>query len=165
MKNSHFYEFSAENISGKTIGMKAYEGKVVLIVNTASKCGLTPQFEGLEELYKKYMDQGFVVLGFPCNQFNEQEPGGSEEIQEFCQRNYGVSFPMFQKIEVNGPNTHPLFEFLKSKLGSLFGRKIKWNFTKFLVSAEGKPLKRFAPTTKPEKIEPFIQKALQQKNS
>jgi glutathione peroxidase len=155
-----FYELEAENLHGKTVPMEEYKGKTVIVVNTASKCGLTPQYEGLEELYQKYRDQGLVILGFPCNQFANQEPGTSEDIQEFCQVNYGVSFPMFAKIDVNGKDTHPVFKYLKSQLGGLLGSKIKWNFTKFVIDKNGKPVKRFAPTTKPEKMEATIQKLL-----
>lgn len=143
-----FYKLSAKSIDGKTVKMSEYKSKVLLVVNTASKCGLTPQYEGLEELYKNYSDKGFVVLGFPCNQFGKQEPGSAEEIAEFCQKNYGVSFPMFDKIDVNGDNTHPIFEFLKSKHEG----SIKWNFTKFLIDRQGNVIKRYAPTTKPSKI-------------
>lgn len=156
-----FYDFEAENISGKTISMSKYKGKTVVIVNTASKCGLTPQYEGLEILFQKYEAQGLVVLGFPCNQFANQESGSSREIQEFCQMNYGVSFPMFAKVDVNGENAHPLFKYLKSNLGGgLFGSKIKWNFTKFVIDKNGKPVKRFSPVTKPKKMESTIKKLL-----
>ena len=140
--------------------MEAYQGKVVLVVNTASKCGFTPQYEGLETLYRRHKDEGLVVLGFPCNQFGNQEPGGKEEIEEGCLLNYGVSFPVFDKVDVNGPNAHPVFKYLKSELGSILGSRIKWNFTKFLIDASGKPVKRFAPITKPEKLEPYIAKLL-----
>lgn len=156
----NLYDFEADILSGKTIPLKQFEGKTVIVVNTASKCGLTPQYEGLESLYQKYKDDGLVVLGFPCNQFGKQEQGNSEEIKEFCEVNYGVSFPIFSKIEVNGNEAHPLFKFLKSKLGGLLGSKIKWNFTKFVVDKNGKPLKRFSPFTSPEKMEPFIKKIL-----
>ncbi len=140
--------------------MAAYEGKVVLIVNTASKCGFTPQYEGLEELYRKHKDEGLVILGFPCNQFGQQEPGGKQEIAEGCLINYGVCFPMFDKIDVNGDTAHPLFKYLKSELGGILGSRIKWNFTKFLIDATGNPVKRYAPITKPEKLEPQIEKLL-----
>lgn len=143
--------------------MEHFKGKVVLVVNTASKCGLTPQYEGLEALYKKHKDEGLVILGFPCNQFGQQEPGDAREIEEGCLINYGVSFPMFEKVDVNGDSAHPVFKYLKSELGGLFGSRIKWNFTKFLIDANGKPVKRFAPITKPEKIEPRIEKLLAQK--
>ena len=155
-----FYEFEANSLTGKPVSMEDYKGKTVLVVNTASKCGLTPQYEGLENLYKKYKDQGLVVLGFPCNQFGKQEPGNSENIEEFCQVNYGVSFPMFEKIEVNGSGAHPIYEYLKSELGGTLGSAIKWNFTKFLIDKNGKPVKRFAPITTPDKIESDIKKVL-----
>ncbi len=158
-----FYDFEATNLKGDTISMKEYQGKTVVVVNTASKCGLTPQYEGLEALYQKYKDQGLVILGFPCNQFANQESGTSSEIEEFCQINYGVTFPLFEKIEVNGKGAHPIFKFLKSKLsGGILGSKIKWNFTKFIINSQGVPVKRFAPTTKPEKMEKTIVKLLQQ---
>lgn len=153
----NFYQFTANSLGGKPVSMENFKGKTVLVVNTASKCGLTPQYEGLESLYQKYKDNDLVVLGFPCDQFGGQEPGGSDEIQEFCQVNYGVSFPMFEKIQVNGNNAHPIFKYLKKNLGSLFGSRIKWNFTKFLIDPTGKPLKRFAPTTKPAEIEKYIE--------
>lgn len=158
--SQQFYQFEAESLQGKKVSMEAYKGKVVLVVNTASKCGLTPQYEGLEQLHRKYSDKGLVILGFPCNQFANQEPGDSKEIAEHCQINYGVSFPMFAKVDVNGDTAHPLFKYLRSELKGVFGSKIKWNFTKFLIGPDGKPLKRFAPTTKPEKIEIHIQKLL-----
>ena len=158
--STNFYEFKAENIQGKEISMESYKGKVVLVVNTASKCGFTPQFTGLEELYTKYKDQGLEILGFPCNQFAGQDPGSNEEIESFCQLNYGVNFPMFAKIDVNGENAHPLYQFLKAKLPGLLGKRIKWNFTKFLISSDGTPLKRYAPTVKPADIEKDIEKLL-----
>lgn len=157
---SEFYNFNAKLLSGKEISMKEYEGKVIIVVNTASKCGLTPQYEGLEDLYKKYKEQGLVILGFPCNQFGNQEPGNSKEIKEGCLINYGVSFPMFSKIEVNGDNTHPIYKYLKSKKGGILGSKIKWNFTKFLIDRNGNVVKRFAPTTIPSKLEKDIEKLL-----
>ncbi len=156
MKNN-FYDFVAKSIKGEEIKMEDYKGKTVLVVNTASKCGLTPQFEGLENLYKKYKDKGLVILGFPCNQFANQEPGDEKSISEGCVLNYGVTFQMFSKIDVNGENTHPIFKYLKGELRSIFGKKIKWNFTKFLVDSEGKPVKRFSPTTTPEKIDKYLQ--------
>ncbi|WP_449404177.1 glutathione peroxidase [Flavobacterium sediminis] len=155
-----FYDFTAESLQGKTIAMEAYKGKTVLVVNTASQCGLTPQYEGLEKLYEKYKDKGLVILGFPCNQFGNQEPGDAHSISEGCLINYGVTFPMFAKIEVNGNNAHPIFKYLKSKLGGIFGSRIKWNFTKFLIDADGKPVKRFSPITKPEKIDEYLQKRM-----
>ncbi len=157
----NFYELQANTLSGEAKSMRDFEGKTVVVVNTASKCGLTPQYEGLESLYQKYKDQGLVILGFPCNQFGKQEPGSSEDIQEFCQVNYGVSFPMFEKIEVNGEDTHPIFKYLKSQLsGGLLGSRIKWNFTKFIIDKNGNPVKRIAPITKPEKMEKTIEKIL-----
>ena len=158
--NNTFYQFEAKSLQGKNIKMEAYKGKTVLIVNTASKCGLTPQYEGLEKLYKKYQDKGLVILGFPSNQFANQEPGDDKSIAEGCLINYGVSFPMFSKIEVNGDNTHPLYKYLKKELKGTLGNKIKWNFTKFLIDVEGNPVKRFAPTSKPEKIDKYLEKVL-----
>jgi glutathione peroxidase len=159
--SSTIYEFSANTLSGKPASLKDYAGKVVLIVNTASKCGLTPQYKGLEQLYKKYKDKGLVILGFPCNQFGKQEPGDASQITEFCEINYGVDFPMFEKIDVNGSGTHPLYAFLKSeKPGILGSQGIKWNFTKFLVDRQGHVVKRFAPATKPEQLEKDVQRLL-----
>jgi glutathione peroxidase len=155
MKNQ-FYQYSAKSLQGKEITMEAYKGKTILVVNTASECGLTPQYEGLEKLYEKYKDRGVVVLGFPCNQFGNQESGDEKSISEGCLVNYGVTFPMFSKIEVNGENAHPIYKYLKKELGGLFGTKIKWNFTKFLIDSDGKPIKRFAPITKPEKIDDYL---------
>ena len=155
------YDFSAKTLQGKEVSLADYRGKPLLIVNTASKCGFTPQYEGLEKLYEAHQAQGFTVLGFPCNQFGSQEPGGSEEIGAFCEINYGVNFPIFEKIDVNGEHAHPLFQYLKSEKPGILGTKnIKWNFTKFLVDRAGKVIARFAPTTKPEDIEPAIQKVL-----
>lgn len=145
------YAFKAPRLNGQEQSLADYEGKVMLIVNTASKCGFTPQYEGLEKVYQQYKDKGLMVLGFPCNQFGAQEPGAKEEIQEFCQLNYGVSFPMFDKIDVNGNDTHPLYDYLKKQATGVLGSEsIKWNFTKFLVDRDGKVIDRFAPTTKPE---------------
>lgn len=159
--SSSIYQIEVTTITGKTITMEEFKGKTLLIVNTASKCGLTPQYKGLEELYQKYKDKGLVVLGFPCNQFGHQEPGSESDIQSFCEMNYGVSFPMFAKIDVNGDNTHPLFHYLKESLDNgLLGSTIKWNFTKFLVDKTGKPIDRFAPTTEPESLEKSILKIL-----
>ena len=155
-----FYDFEAEDISGKLIKMSEYKGKMVLVVNTASHCGFTPQFDGLEKMYKDYQDRGFVILGFPCNQFAGQEPGSAAEILSFCKLTYGVSFPMFNKINVNGKEAHPLFVYLKSELPDVLGGKIKWNFTKFLIDRTGKPIKRFAPTDTPEKIEKYLAKII-----
>lgn len=154
---STIYSFSATAIDGKEINFEQYRGKVLLIVNTASKCGFTPQYQGLEALYKNYQAQGLEVLGFPCNQFGKQEPGNEQEIKEFCQLSYDVSFPLFQKIDVNGDNAHPLYQFLKSQAKGVMGSEsIKWNFTKFLVDQSGKVLKRFGSVSTPEKIEKDI---------
>jgi glutathione peroxidase len=158
--SNNFYDFKALSLQGKEISMDTYKGKIVLVVNTASKCGLTPQFEGLENLYKKYRDQGFVILGFPCNQFGNQEPGDEKSISEGCVINYGVTFQMFSKIEVNGGNAHPLFKYLKHALHGIFSSRIRWNFTKFVIDRNGKPLKRFSPYTSPEKIENYLKKIL-----
>ncbi|WP_313113211.1 glutathione peroxidase [Pseudescherichia sp.] len=155
-----FYQLTATPLHGQPISMADYAGKVVLVVNTASHCGFTPQYAGLEALYKKYAAQGLMVLGFPCNQFGSQEPGGPDEIARTCHINYGVSFPMFEKVEVNGAATHPVFRYLKDQLPGVLGRRIKWNFTKFLIGRDGKPLKRFAPFTAPEKMETVIRDAL-----
>ncbi len=157
---TRFYEFTATRLDGRPISMADYAGKVVLVVNTASQCGFTPQYAGLEALYKKYADQGLVVLGFPCNQFGKQEPGGADDISTTCYINYGVSFPMFEKVEVNGAAAHAIFRFLKDELPGVLGGRIKWNFTKFLIGRDGKPLKRFAPMTTPEKMEGAIVAAL-----
>lgn len=157
---SHLYQFEAERLEGGEESLQQYAGKVILIVNTASKCGFTPQFHGLEELYEKYRDQGFVILGFPCNQFGSQEPGDSEQIGEFCQRNYGVSFPMFAKVDVKGPEAHPIFRYLTRETKGFINRNIKWNFTKFLIGREGNIIDRYAPTTKPESLAEDIEKAL-----
>lgn len=155
-----FYDLEATDIRGKQISLSNFKGKTVLIVNTATKCGLAPQFEGLEALYQKYRDQNFVVLGFPSNQFAHQEPGDDETVAQSCAINFGVTFPLFSKIEVNGSNTHPVFVFLKHELGGFLSDDIKWNFTKFLIDKNGKTIKRFAPTTKPEQIESHIKKIL-----
>jgi len=154
----NIYGFTAKTLQGKEIGLDSFKGKYILIVNTASKCGFTPQLEGLEKLYVKYRENGFVILGFPCNQFAAQEPGDEKSIAEGCVLNYGVTFPMFSKIEVNGKNTHPLYKFLKRELSGFLGGKIKWNFTKFLVDNTGKPIKRFSPTTTPEEIDKYLYK-------
>ncbi len=155
-----FYGFTAMSLQGKDISMGTYEGKVVLVVNTASKCGLTPQYEGLEKLYEKYKERGLVILGFPCNQFGNQEPGTEKEISEGCLINYGVTFQMFSKVDVNGEGAHPLFKYLKKELKGCFGNAVKWNFTKFLIDRTGEPVKRFAPVTKPEKIDKYIAELL-----
>ena len=158
---TNFYDFEAVSLRGENIKMSDYSGKAVLVVNTASKCGLTPQYEGLEALYKEYKDKGLEILGFPCNQFGAQEPGSADEIGEFCQINYGVSFKMFEKIDVNGANTHPIFKFLKEEKGGILGDDIKWNFTKFLIGKDGNVIKRFAPITVPDDLKADVEKALQ----
>ncbi|KJV37965.1 glutathione peroxidase [Acinetobacter brisouii] len=155
------YQFEAERLDGHIQSMTDYEGKVLLIVNTASKCGFTPQFSGLEKLYQKYRDQGLVVLGFPCNQFGGQDPGSNEEIDNFCKRNYGVSFPMFAKVDVKGPEAHAIFRLLTREAKGILGsQSIKWNFTKFLIGRNGEVINRYAPTTKPESLEQDIERAL-----
>ena len=153
-------DFSATTLAGQEQSLADYKGKVVLVVNTASQCGFTPQFAGLEELWRTYRDQDFVVLGFPCNQFGAQEPGDAEEIGAFCEQNYGVTFPMFDKVDVNGDDAHPLFAWLKTEKGGFLGGAIKWNFTKFLVGRNGEVLKRYGSTTTPESIAADIEKAL-----
>ncbi|MCS6991664.1 MAG: glutathione peroxidase [Chitinophagales bacterium] len=160
-----FYQFSARSINGELISMESYRGKVVLVVNTASACGFTPQYAGLEELYRKYKDRGFVVLAFPCNQFGQQEPGDEKAIAQFCATNYNITFPLFAKVEVNGKGAHELFTYLKKELPGTLGPRIVWNFTKFLIDRNGIPVKRFAPTTSPEKIEPYVLKLLEEKES
>ncbi|WP_394128774.1 glutathione peroxidase [Shewanella maritima] len=151
------YPFEVTDISGKTVSMEQFQGKVLLIVNTASKCGFTPQYKSLQALYEKYQEKGLVVLGFPCNQFGQQEQGDNDEINQFCELNYGVKFPLFAKIEVNGPNTTPLYQFLKQSAKGLLGSEsIKWNFTKFLIDNSGQVVTRFSPATKPEKLESSI---------
>ncbi len=158
------YDFSAKKISGEEVSLSAYRGKVLLIVNTASKCGFTPQYEGLEALYRKYADRGFMILGFPCNQFSEQEPGSNEEIANFCRVNYGVTFDIFAKIEVNGDNAHPLYRYLKKEAPGLFGSEsIKWNFTKFLIDRDGNVVERYAPSTKPANLEEAVEGLLTEK--
>jgi glutathione peroxidase len=155
------HDFSAKTIDGKTRKLGSYKGKVLLIVNTASQCGFTPQYKGLEALYGKYGKKGFEVLGFPCNQFGEQEPGAESDIAEFCEMNFGVTFPLFAKIDVNGESAHPLYKFLtKAKPGLLGSEAIKWNFTKFLIGRDGEVIKRYAPTTKPEELAGDIEAAL-----
>lgn len=154
------FELSALANNGTTADFRSYEGHVVLVVNTASRCGFTPQYKGLEALYRKFKDRNFTVVGFPCDQFAHQEPGSDAEIAAFCEKNYGVSFPLMSKIEVNGSGTHPVFAFLKKKAGGTLGAEIKWNFTKFLVGRDGETVTRFAPTTAPEKIEKDIETAL-----
>jgi glutathione peroxidase len=154
-------DFTATTISGTEQSLADYAGKVVLVVNTASQCGFTPQYAGLEQIWQQYGDRGFVVLGFPCNQFGKQEPGDEQAIAGFCERNYGVSFPMFAKVDVNGPGAHPLFEWLRSQTGGLLGSRIKWNFTKFLVGRDGQVLKRYAPATTPASLAEDIERALE----
>lgn len=154
------YEYSVETTAGSTKDLADYQGKVLLIVNTATGCGFTPQYEGLEKLYQEFNDQGLEILDFPCNQFGHQAPGTNEEIVEFCQLNYQTSFETFAKIEVNGENEAPLYHYLKSSQGGLLGKAIKWNFTKFLVGRDGEVLKRYAPTVKPEEIREDIVSAL-----
>lgn len=154
------YQFEANTLQGRVYHFTDLRGKAVLIVNTASECGLTPQYEGLQALHQKYADQGLVIIGFPCNQFGKQEPGDAKQIQEGCLINYGVDFQMMEKIEVNGDKAHPLYQYLKSALPGLFGNKIKWNFTKFLFNQQGEPVKRYAPITKPEQIAKDIEKLL-----
>jgi glutathione peroxidase len=155
------YDFSAKSLSGEEIPLSQFEGKVLLIVNTASKCGFTPQYSGLEKLHKAYAARGFEVLGFPCNQFGGQEPGDADEIKNFCSLTYDVTFPMFAKVEVNGAGTHPLYKYLKSaKPGTLGFQAVKWNFTKFLVDRNGAAVERFSPLTKPEELEKSIEALL-----
>jgi glutathione peroxidase len=155
------YDFSATSIEGASVALNTYQDKVLLIVNTASQCGFTPQYQGLQALHDKYRDRGLVVLGFPCNQFGQQEPGDSNEIRSFCETRFGVSFPLFQKIDVNGSNAHPLYQYLTKASPGLFGTEgIKWNFTKFLVDRSGKVVKRYPPTAKPEDLEKDIQALL-----
>ncbi len=155
------YDIPCNTITGEETTLEQYRDKVVLIVNTASKCGFTPQYKGLEALHQKYSDQGLVVLGFPCNQFKQQEPGGDEEIASFCELNFGVTFPLFAKLDVNGSSTHPLYEQLKSAAPGLLGSKrVKWNFTKFLVAPGGASVERFSPATNPSQMERAIKKLL-----
>lgn len=153
-------DFSATSIDGREVDLADYRGQVVLVVNTASQCGFTPQYRGLQELQDSFAGRGFSVLGFPCDQFGGQEPGSDEEIGAFCEKNFGVTFPLFSKIEVNGEGTHPLYTWLKGEKGGLLGSKIKWNFTKYLIGKDGQVIGRYSPTTKPEKITGDIEKAL-----
>lgn len=158
---STVYDFSAKTIDGKSRKMSDFKGKVLLVVNVASKCGFTPQYKGLEAVYRRFKDRGFAVLGFPSNQFGEQEPGANSEIAEFCEMNFGVTFPLFEKIDVNGENAHPLYRHLTSAKPGLLGSEgIKWNFTKFLVDSKGDVLKRYAPSAEPEEIAKDIEKEL-----
>jgi glutathione peroxidase len=155
------YDFSINSLTGNVIDFQDFKDKVIIVVNTASKCGLTPQYEGLQKLHEKYHDKGLIIVGFPCNQFGGQEPGDAKEISENCLVNYGVSFLITEKVDVNGANTHPIFEYLKNSLPGLLGMKdIKWNFAKFLIDKNGKPVKRFAPTTEPVDMEKDIEKLL-----
>ncbi|HTM76400.1 MAG TPA: glutathione peroxidase [Devosia sp.] len=155
------YDFTADLLNGENVSLERWRGQVLLIVNTASQCGFTPQYAGLETLYRTHKDQGLTVLGFPCNQFGAQEPGSAAEIGAFCEKNYGVSFPVFAKIEVNGAGAHPLFKYLThDKPGILGTEAIKWNFTKFLVDRAGEPVARYAPRTRPEELEALVQKLL-----
>ncbi len=158
---STVYDFQAQTIDGRTVSLSDYRGKVLLIVNTASKCGFTPQFEGLEKLWQTYGSKGLVVVGFPCNQFGHQDPGADSEIASFCQMNYGVSFPMMGKIDVNGPAAHPLYQWLVEQAPGILGTKgIKWNFTKFLVGKDGRVLGRYAPLDTPKSLSDDIERAL-----
>lgn len=154
------YDFTVKSSKGEEIPLSKYEGKALLIVNTATKCGFAPQFDGLEKLQQEYADRGFEVLGFPCNQFMNQEPVEDDEMENVCKVNFGVSFPLFAKVDVNGSSAHPLYQYLKKEKKGTIGSDVKWNFTKFLVNQHGEVIERFAPTTKPEKIEPEIQKLL-----
>jgi glutathione peroxidase len=154
------HDFTARSLAGEDISLKRFDGQVLLIVNTASKCGFTPQYKGLEALYQSLGPRGFAVLGFPCNQFGGQEPGDAAEIEEFCTGNYAVSFPMFAKIEVNGGNEHPLFAYLKKQKSGLLGSSIKWNFTKFLIDRAGRVVARHAPTTRPEGLKKELEALL-----
>lgn len=155
-----FYDYTVKDIDGNLVSMRDFEGKVVLVVNTASKCGFTKQYKGLEELYRKYKDKGFVIIGFPCNQFGGQEPGSESEIKNFCESTFEVSFPMMAKIDVNGENADPLYKFLKSEQGGILGDKIKWNFTKFLIDKKGNVVDRFSSAKTPEAIESDVLKYL-----
>ncbi len=158
---SSVYDFTAKTLTGKDVNLADYRGQVLLIVNTASKCGFTPQYEGLEKLYEELHPKGLTILGFPCNQFGAQEPGGADEIGQFCQVNYGVSFPMFGKIDVNGAQAHPLYKFLTQEKRGIFGTtNIKWNFTKFLIDRAGNVVARYGSTTRPEQVRPAIEKLL-----
>lgn len=154
------YDFTATDIDGNPVDLSLYRGKPLLIVNTASKCGFTPQYKGLEELNRTYADRGLTVLGFPCDQFAHQEPGDADEIKNFCSLNYDVTFPMFSKVDVNGDDAHPLFRWLREQKSGVLGNRIKWNFTKFLVDRSGNVVDRFAPTVKPEKLGGDIEKVL-----
>ncbi|NOU53017.1 glutathione peroxidase [Pseudoalteromonas sp. JBTF-M23] len=157
---SEFYQFTANTLQGQPFEFETLKNKVVLIVNTASECGFTPQYEGLQALHEKYHKQGLVIIGFPCNQFGGQEPGDAEQIEQGCLINYGVDFLMMAKVDVNGVHAHALYSYLKRALPGIFGQRIKWNFTKFIIGRDGAPLKRFSPTTRPHKLTKFIEQAL-----
>jgi glutathione peroxidase len=158
---ANLYNFTVQDAAGKPFALEKFAGKVVLIVNVASKCGYTPQYDGLEELYKKYKDKGLVILGFPCNQFGAQEPGSNKEIQSFCRMNYGVTFPVLAKVDVNGDSADPVYKFLKEKAPGVLGSEaIKWNFTKFLIDKKGNVVERFAPSAEPSSLAPEIEKLL-----
>ena len=154
------HEFTATAIDGQDVDLSDYEGHVVLVVNTASQCGFTPQYQGLQQLHEQYADEAFAVLGFPCDQFGNQEPGADDEIADFCERNFGVTFPLFSKVDVNGDDAHPVYRWLREQKSGLLGSRIKWNFTKYLVGKDGTVIDRYAPTTKPEKIAGDIDRAL-----
>lgn len=160
----NIYQFEAERLDGSMQSFADYKGKVLLIVNTASKCGLTPQYEGLEQLYQTYKEQGLVIIGFPCNQFGHQEPGDASEIGQFCQKNYGVSFPMMAKVDVNGSDAHPIYKWMKEQKGGVLLDAIKWNFSKFLINREGQVVERYAPTTEPKALADDIEAQLAQKS-
>ena len=153
-------DFEATSLAGEPIDLSTYGGQVVLVVNTASQCGFTPQYKGLQKLYDEYAEQGFTVLGFPCDQFGHQEPGSEDEIGAFCEKNFGVTFPLFSKVDVNGDDAHPVFQWLRGQKGGLLGNRIKWNFTKFLLGKDGQVVDRYASTTKPERLTKDIKKAL-----
>lgn len=159
------YDFTATTMKGEEKSLKDFEGQVLLIVNTASKCGFTPQFEELEQLYKRYREEGFSVLGFPCNQFGKQDPGSNEEILSFCEMNYGVTFPMFAKIDIKGKNAHPLYQYLTKQKSGIVTEHIKWNFTKFLINRKGEVVDRFAPQVKPHTLASHIEKELRKKET
>jgi glutathione peroxidase len=157
------YDITVTDAQGKEVSLSDYKGKTMLIVNTASKCGFTPQYDDLQDLYDKWKDKGFEVLAFPCDQFANQEPGTNAEIQKFCEINFDLTYPVFAKLEVNGPNAHPLYKLLREKEPGLAGSKIKWNFTKFLVDAEGNVLHRYAPATKPARLSPVLERLFAEK--
>ncbi|MFC0271696.1 glutathione peroxidase [Metabacillus herbersteinensis] len=157
------YQFDVKKINGEVVSLDSYQNNVLLIVNTASKCGFTPQYKELQELYEQYKDEGLMILGFPCNQFMSQEPGNEDEIQSFCEINYGVTFPLFAKVDVNGEDAHPLYQFLTEKAPGLLGSKaVKWNFTKFLVNRKGEVVERISPNTNPKELKPQIEELLKE---